>query len=85
MKTGIKFGGFSVMNAGQKSSTINALPQLIANSTQGKFITIPRKVNETIVQMKVDHTIWIMYITIILLLLFILLLCIRGFLNHRKK
>lgn len=38
MKTGIKFGGFSVMNAGQKSSTINALPQLIANSTQGKFM-----------------------------------------------
>lgn len=38
MKTGIKFGGFSVVNAGQKSSTINALPQLTANSTQGKFM-----------------------------------------------
>lgn len=56
-----------------------------STSTQGKFIIIPRKVNETIVQMKVDHTIWIMYVSIILLLLFILLLCIRCFLNHRKK
>lgn len=36
-KLGIQFGGFSVMNAGQKSSTINALPQLVANSTTGKF------------------------------------------------
>ena len=37
MKTGIKFTIQAVV-AGQKSSTINAEPQLIANSTAGKFM-----------------------------------------------
>lgn len=36
MKTGIKFS-FNAVVAGQKSATVNAEPQLIANSTQGKF------------------------------------------------
>lgn len=38
---GIKFN-YSVIAAGQKSATVNAVPQLTANSTQGKFtITAP--------------------------------------------
>ena len=32
------FNRLSVVVAGQKSSTVNAAPQLIANSTQGKFV-----------------------------------------------
>lgn len=36
MKTGIKFS-FNAVVAGQKSATVNAQPQLVANSTAGKF------------------------------------------------
>lgn len=39
MKLGNKIGfGFSAVQAGQKSATVNAEPRLIANSTQGKFV-----------------------------------------------
>lgn len=39
MKTGSKLMfGVNAVVAGQKSSTVNALPQLIANSTVGKFV-----------------------------------------------
>lgn len=39
MKLGNKIQfGVSAVVAGQKSSTVNALPQLIANSTSGKFV-----------------------------------------------
>lgn len=38
----IKFNSFAVMQSGQKSNTVNAEPQLIANTTLGKFlITAP--------------------------------------------
>lgn len=41
MKLGLNFG-FQTVQAGQKSSVLNAEPQLIANSTSGKFtITAP--------------------------------------------
>ena len=41
MKTGLKFG-IQAVQAGQKSSTVNATPQLVASSTSGKFnITSP--------------------------------------------
>ena len=39
MKTFGKFNfGVQAVQAGQKSSTVNAEPQLIANSTSGKFV-----------------------------------------------
>lgn len=39
MKLGNKVAfGFSAVQAGQKSSTVNAEPQLVANSTSGKFV-----------------------------------------------
>jgi hypothetical protein len=39
MKLGNKLSfGVTAVQAGQKSSTVNAAPQLIANSTQGKFV-----------------------------------------------
>lgn len=39
MKLGNKVQfGFNAVQAGQKSSTVNAEPRLIANSTQGKFV-----------------------------------------------
>ena len=39
MKTFSKFNfGVQAVQAGQKSSTVNAAPQLIANSTSGKFV-----------------------------------------------
>jgi hypothetical protein len=34
----IKFNSFAVMQSGQKSNTVNAEPQLIANTTLGKFV-----------------------------------------------
>lgn len=41
MKTGLKFG-FNAVQAGQKSATLNAVPQLIVRSTAGGFtITAP--------------------------------------------
>lgn len=41
MKLGLNFG-IQAVQAGQKSATVNAIPQLIANSTTGKFtITAP--------------------------------------------
>ena len=39
MKLGTKLSfGVTAVQAGQKSSTVNATPQLIANSTAGKFV-----------------------------------------------
>ena len=39
MKLGNKISfGVQAVQAGQKSSTVNAAPQLIANSTSGKFV-----------------------------------------------
>lgn len=38
MKLGKTSFGFNLVQSGQKNATVNAEPQLIANSTQGKFV-----------------------------------------------